>query len=1263
MRRNSLTSLLSTTSLAAFAVLAGTATVDRTAWAIDTFIITDTSTPQTIAGNGDTLTVTGGAELEVSTATAVTMSNNNTSLTVGLTTGTPPNVGAGTVTGIGQSAVLANAFTGMNILVNSNGTIRADADATSATIEVLPGAGLDIDNHGTIANLGATTGANAIHIAGSATVSIDNTKLDPGDPTPTISAAAAAAIHLVGSGTVTGAITNDGLIVTGNQNFYGGGAIRFLNSTLTGGVTNNVTGVIQGDAGGRGIEFAGTGSSADISNAGTITQVNGGTDGQGIFYFLDATSTVTNSGLIQASATGSDSGAIVFDSLANVTGAVDNQADGVIRATGQGASAISFEAGASLSGAISNAGTIEVTDATGPADGFAIKADSIDGAALSIANTTGGLIRGAGTTGGAIAVLSPDVAVNITNNGFITNASSNGNSRAINVDGSFGTGMVTIDNQNGTISNTGSGTAAIEILGGAAFTINNGLGDGLGAIVGGSGRAVLITSGTGDITNNSVITSAAGGGTIFIESMEGSIVNQFFGTIQHTASNGTAVFLNGTLAGDGVLDNAGIIRGGTGGNLEFLGTADNGRAIFADIGTATTIINRDTGIISGSVSIGHGTFTIEGGIINGNIIGLSGSKVDYDLAAVTLETTPGDGGFNPLTGPFGFETNGIHSLNPNSGPSSINVNSGALFVHQNMQAADFLIAAGAVMRLDDNVTVQVGLIPGSGFDNNGLLFVAGGDTATISAPVSSAGAGNMLGFGIAHPTAGAATYGKLNVNSFLGITQGDLVTDTDTSIRIYNDFLGFTPAATGIVLADVEDDLTIDGATNVAGTLADMDTAYNDTLTLRFIAYVGGPDDNDLLLDVIRTPLDAASFGLTPNQRNAASALESIGQNGNASGQLNAFLGLLDSITEEDELANALEQTLPIANGAALMGSVIAFDSVLQSIDSRLAGLNPGSSGNEMAMAAELARGTRVSPAADVVEPYAPQSALWVRIGGGTGEQDEQDGPGGPVAGWDGDSWYGVVGADAEVSQGLRLGATLAYVDSTFDGDDVNDSRLEIQSYQGSLYGAWESDGWWATGVVGGGWNDYDGRRSIDVSTPGGDFSDTKTSDYDGWQVTARAMVGTVIGDVAGPNIAPFVSLRYSYIDIGAYDEDGDSDEGLSLEVDDQDYEQLLPGIGVRLAAPIIGDGHAVVPWLRASYQYDVIGDRQVTTSTFGGDLGAPQASFVTKGVRPGRDVLNLGGGLSFFSSDALSAALSVDWEDREDYDSWSGFGEVRFAF
>jgi uncharacterized protein with beta-barrel porin domain len=293
---------------------------------------------------------------------------------------------------------------------------------------------------------------------------------------------------------------------------------------------------------------------------------------------------------------------------------------------------------------------------------------------------------------------------------------------------------------------------------------------------------------------------------------------------------------------------------------------------------------------------------------------------------------------------------------------------------------------------------------------------------------------------------------------------------------------------------------------------------------------------------------------------------------------------------------------------------------------------------------------------------------VWVRAGGGYGEQDTTGGPGGPVAGFTGRTFYGVIGLDREVADGFRIGGTFAYADSKFDGngDDIGDSRLKIKSYQGSLYGAWNdfASGWFGTAVVGGGGNRYDGRRTIDISTPAGDFFDVKTAEYGGWQVTAKGIVGKTLGDPFGLSVSPFVSLRYTHLHINGYTEDGVTDDALSLTVADQDYDAVLPGVGIRLAAPFQAGGATMLPWVRATYQYDAIGDRQTLSSTFGGDLGTPPSSFSTQGGLPGRHVINVGAGVNLFTGGPFSMALNYDYELRDDsFQGHSGYLQARLGF
>lgn len=87
--------------------------------------------------------------------------------------------------------------------------------------------------------------------------------------------------------------------------------------------------------------------------------------------------------------------------------------------------------------------------------------------------------------------------------------------------------------------------------------------------------------------------------------------------------------------------------------------------------------------------------------------------------------------------------------------------------------------------------------------------------------------------------------------------------------------------------------------------------------------------------------------------------------------------------------------------------------------------------------------------------------------------------------------------------------------------------------------------------------------------------------------------------------------------------------------------------LGVRLAAPTIstGGGLTVLPWARATYQYDIPAEApKLPALSFGG--------------------LGLGGGLNLFAGASVAASLSADWERREGTPgAVSGLGRLRIGF
>lgn len=1180
--------LLSTTSAAALAILATGAQAQTT---INGGL---TTTQQVTSSTGD-LTLTGGATLQVDGAPAVLIDDNGRTIT----NSNGPGAGSILGTGAGGGGVKVNAgVTGFTINNNSNGLIQSQATGTAPAVQIEAGAGGTINNAGQIQNTyTGASGVAAILLNGVTDVSINNSAA-----AANIFSAQGPAIYV--GGATSGSIANSGTINSGNGGTYAGATID-VQGAITGGITNNAGATIKAGAnGGNGATAINVGASTNITNAGTIQQTGGGTNGTAIFFGGDYTSTIDNksTGVISSTGTGTAAGAISFATNADIAGSITNA--GQIVASGSNASAIYFENDSSLTGGIANTGTIEATDNSGASTGRAITIDSINDNALTINNNANGIIRGTGQTAGAIYVTSgfQDVTINNATGATITTSTTNGGAaHTIYVTLGAGNATTTINNNGGTISNTGSATNTILVDGGAKFAINNNAGTISGG--GGSTHTIRIDGGVGDINN-------ADGATI---TGDGS------GSTLRVASNGMT----------GKIDNAGTIENTSGQKaINLAGTVTGG------------LFNRSTGTITGDVAIGQNTFTIEGGIVDGKTTGGNASTVNFNLASISVVD------FEPHDGPYGFETSGAFDL-AQGGTSAINVNSGALLVNHDLTADTLTIAGGAAMRLND-VTVNTS----GAFTNNGLLFVDGrngfGPTTIIAggnvafAGTGGAGEGNFLGLGIHHdPGTNDLPLLQIQKNGGFG---GALTFDGNSKVRIYNYGDGYTPGEGPTVV------VTTQGGIN---TTPAMDTAFNDTATLAYsVALVNS--SKDLALTITRTPFNSALHGFTPNQNNVGGALETIGANSDDSGNLTDLLGFLDSLKSENALGNALQQLLPVNNGAALYGSMVGFDSMMQSIDSRLA--------NFGGMTASAPGRTGLSGANG-----GPLNNVWVRGGGAFGEQDSQRGR---IGGFDGRTYYGVVGLDREIGEGLRVGGSFAYADSKFDGQgtDAQNSRTNVKNYQGSVYGAWNSaaTGWFATAVLGGGGSHYEQRRHAVLRDDLGDIvqSDTKSADYNGWQVTGKGIVGMAFGNPNGPTLAPFASFRYTHIHLNGYTEQGQFDDDLSLTVKDQSYNQALPGVGVRLAAPFQSGGMTLLPWIRATYQYDLIGDRQVLNSTFGGDVGIPQTSFRTEGLQPGRHVFNAGGGVNVFAGQSFSMSLNYDFEKRNDgFTGHSGFIQARLGF
>ena len=118
--------------------------------------------------------------------------------------------------------------------------------------------------------------------------------------------------------------------------------------------------------------------------------------------------------------------------------------------------------------------------------------------------------------------------------------------------------------------------------------------------------------------------------------------------------------------------------------------------------------------------------------------------------------------------------------------------------------------------------------------------------------------------------------------------------------------------------------------------------------------------------------------------------------------------------------------------------------------------------------------------------------------------------------------------------------------------------------------------------------------------------------------------------------ITPIVSLQYVYLDLDDYIETGAG--GLNLAVEDEHYDIIRSGLGVKIARPTTRVNGTWIPQVHAMWLHEFAGEEVETTATFTGGGG----SFETKGIDPSRNSLNLGVQLTWITKGQLTFVIQV---------------------
>ena len=1089
----------------------------------------------------------------------------------------------GTITATGAAILATDSTLGRGL--TNTGTLDADnagiyVGSTSIQGNISNSGSIDADDNGIYLNDSSVSGnivnsgsvysyyAEGIMVVGGSTVSgsIINTG--------TLYANSGSGIYVNEGSSISGSITNSGTIDGSDSGIYVG------NNSSVGGNISNSGGIDSSDSG----IYVGSGSSVtgNITNSGTIDSSDAGIRVDGA---ATVSGSIFNTGTIDASDNG-----IYVNSGSSVAGDIRNS--GLLDTSDH---SIIIAGGSTVSGSIINTGTMDSSD-----NGFYINSAStvagdIRNSGLLDTNDSGISIENGSTLSGGIINTGSidssdygiyvnngsDVAGDITNSGYISSSNDSGiyvNNGATVAGSITNTGTILGDDSGIYISNSATVQGSITNSGYIyaddyhAIQVNN-------------------ASVSGDLINRGFMYAEDETGIYVANgaSVTGSLVNS--GTIE-AYDNGIYV---GNANVDGDIDNSGIIFG-------------DDTAIYVDESATVGGAIRNTGRMEADIGIYVGDSDIVGGILNSGVIesedhGIYINSSSSLAASVGGITNSGVISSEDSAAVYAYDSS-IDSIENNGvitsefGPGLYVedgevlgdvVNNGLIRTEDTDDDYGVYIEATIGGTVTNNGEIDGGVyVDGADFTNNGLINIHNFDSEVYSGDYIQTGSGVLQLSAL-----NTSDYGDLYVfqNAVFESGAAFAVNLQDGHTLVAGDTLSAVVSTSGSV---------------TAGTLQVLDNSVG----LFFSADVGASE-----IDLVAASTGFASVeeamriaGFNAALPGALSIDDAIAAD--TSGDIAFAFG---SISDADDMADAVESALPALSGGLAQASIGAANGVASAVRSRQLGNSGIASGDEVMLGKNV----------------------WLSVFDGTTEQDDRDG----ISGYDMDTSGFALGADTETDSGWTVGIAAASIESELESDIAgNTGRQEVDSdtWIAMLYGSYSFSDITSMNVkFGGGQTDNDASRRIFTGA-------TALSSYesDFRHGSAEIVREIELGD--STRIAPYLGLEYTKVNVEEYEEAGAG--AFNLSVRGSEAEDLIFRVGA-IANQDITD--SLVLTGEIAYGHDAQADPTTVTSSF---AGGGQA-FTTKAMTQDDTVINLGVGAEYTINDSAAVSLSYDLESREDYD------------
>lgn len=268
-------------------------------------------------------------------------------------------------------------------------------------------------------------------------------------------------------------------------------------------------------------------------------------------------------------------------------------------------------------------------------------------------------------------------------------------------------------------------------------------------------------------------------------------------------------------------------------------------------------------------------------------------------------------------------------------------------------------------------------------------------------------------------------------------------------------------------------------------------------------------------------------------------------------------------------------------------------------------------------------------------------AGVWVQSLYSDATQGQRDG----IAGYNAYSSGVAVGADGKLNDNLTLGLAYSFINTDVNGKSGN--KTEVDSHAFTLYGGFEQGNYFVDTSLTYGFNDNQGKRSI--------AGTRAKADYDS-DLLGLNLVGGYTYHVSPQFLVePRVAARYSQVNIDGYREKGSS---AALKVEDQRYEAIELGAGMRVAGSFLLGAGTLEPQAKLMAYHDFAADEAQSTSTF--LLGS--TPFVTSGAKAVRDSYEAGVGADY-KLGAVTLGVNYDYIGKSDFDADVFSAKVRYDF